>query len=37
VKEIAELHGGTLSIASRPGEGFTANIDLPFGNRISEN
>jgi two-component system cell cycle sensor histidine kinase PleC len=29
VKEIAELHGGALSIASRPGEGFTASIELP--------
>lgn len=28
VKEIAELHGGSLSLASRPGAGFTASIDL---------
>jgi two-component system cell cycle sensor histidine kinase PleC len=29
VKEIAELHGGTLSIASGSSQGFTASIDLP--------
>ncbi|HEX2594276.1 MAG TPA: PAS-domain containing protein [Rhizomicrobium sp.] len=29
VKELAELHGGTLAIASTPGEGFTAVITLP--------
>jgi len=29
VKELAELHGGSLAIASAPGEGFTATIELP--------
>jgi cell cycle sensor histidine kinase DivJ len=29
VKAFAELHGGTLAIASAPGEGFTATVTLP--------
>lgn len=29
VKALAELHGGTLSLQSRLGEGFTATVDLP--------
>jgi two-component system cell cycle sensor histidine kinase PleC len=29
VKELAELHGGALAIASKPGQGFTAIIELP--------
>jgi two-component system cell cycle sensor histidine kinase PleC len=29
VKALAELHGGTLSLASRPGQGFTAMLELP--------
>ena len=29
VKAFAELHGGTLAIASAPGEGFTATVMLP--------
>jgi two-component system, cell cycle sensor histidine kinase PleC len=28
-KALAELHGGSLSIASTPGRGFTATIELP--------
>ena len=28
-KAFAELHGGTLSIASEPGKGFTATVELP--------
>jgi two-component system cell cycle sensor histidine kinase PleC len=30
VKELAELHGGSLSVASEPGHGFTATIELPL-------
>lgn len=29
VKALAELHGGTLSLQSQLGEGFTATLDLP--------
>ena len=29
VKAFAELHGGSLTIESTPGQGFTATIDLP--------
>ena len=29
VKAFAELHGGTLAIASPPGKGFTATLELP--------
>jgi two-component system cell cycle sensor histidine kinase PleC len=29
VKAFAELHGGSLSIASEPGKGFTATVTLP--------
>ncbi len=29
VKALAELHGGTLTIESTPGEGFTAILQLP--------
>ncbi|HEY1961907.1 MAG TPA: PAS-domain containing protein [Rhizomicrobium sp.] len=28
-KALAELHGGSLSIASTPGQGFTATVELP--------
>ena len=28
-KAFAELHGGTLAIASAPGKGFTATVELP--------
>lgn len=31
-KAFAELHGGTLSIASAPGKGFTATVELPAAN-----
>jgi two-component system cell cycle sensor histidine kinase PleC len=30
-KALAELHGGTLTIASTHGEGFTATLELPLG------
>jgi signal transduction histidine kinase len=26
---LAELHGGRLAIASVPGDGFTATLDIP--------
>ena len=29
VKRVAELHGGTLSLEARPGQGFTATVCLP--------
>jgi len=29
VRALAELHGGTLAIASAPGEGFIATLELP--------
>ncbi len=29
VKALVELHGGSLTIASAPGEGFTATLELP--------
>jgi len=29
VKALAELHGGALTLASRPGHGFTATLELP--------
>jgi signal transduction histidine kinase len=29
VKAICELHGGTLSLTSAPGQGFTATVTLP--------
>jgi len=29
VKEIVELHGGSLDLASQPGEGTTATVRLP--------
>ena len=29
VKAFTELHGGRLAIASKPGEGFCATIELP--------
>jgi signal transduction histidine kinase len=28
-KAFAELHGGTLSVASKAGKGFTATVELP--------
>src|SRR5690606_17855487 len=28
-KHLAELHGGTLTIESTPGQGTTVNVDLP--------
>jgi len=32
-KALCELHGGTLSLMSAPGEGFTATIELPAAGR----
>jgi signal transduction histidine kinase len=29
VKRIAELHGGSVSVSSRPGEGTTVTLSLP--------
>jgi two-component system cell cycle sensor histidine kinase PleC len=31
VRALAELHGGSLSVASTPGLGFTATVELPAG------
>jgi PAS domain S-box-containing protein len=35
-KNIARMHGGDLSIKSRPGEGTTVTVDLQAGNRSTE-
>jgi two-component system cell cycle sensor histidine kinase PleC len=29
-RSLAELHGGSLAIASNPGAGFTATVELPI-------
>ncbi len=29
VKEVADLHGGTVTLANRPGGGAEARLDLP--------
>ena len=35
-KKLAELHGGTLTIASTPGEGSTVTVKLPSSNNNSQ-
>ena len=30
VKDLVEAHGGTVSVDSRPGQGTTVTVDLPF-------
>ncbi len=35
-KAMIELHGGTLTIDSRPGEGTTVSVSLPAERRVSE-
>jgi signal transduction histidine kinase len=33
-RRLAELHGGTLTIRSQPGEGATVTVRLPAGPEI---
>ncbi|HKJ75089.1 MAG TPA: ATP-binding protein, partial [Alphaproteobacteria bacterium] len=35
-KAMIELHGGTLTIDSRPGQGTTVSVSLPAERRVSE-